>query len=178
MPTNYAVEGRIKDKLADQGVREVDLELYLIEYRNGDFDEADVSNPEWLKADKGKHAIRYIGGMTDEAALYQRAFVDMNVTAQGEIVRRFGDGPQALAAANKVAARYGTAIGSTKPGVDPNAGDDQAKERRNPWLGPDTPEKAAERLRIIRTMPTRVSAGLAKAAGKTLDGKLLRTRAA
>lgn len=175
---NYAVEGRIKDKLADAGVRESDLELFLIEYRNGGFDEGDVSKPEWIAEQKKAHAIRFIGANHEETVLYHRAFVEMSLTAQGEVVRRFGDGPQGLAAANEVAARYGTAIGSTKPGVDPYAGDDKAKERRNPWLGPDTPEKAAERLRILRTMPTRVSAGLAKAAGKMLDGRPLRIRVA
>ena len=99
------VEGRIKDKLADQGVRESDLELFLIEYRNGGFDVADVSRPEWIAEQKKAHAIRFIGGTDEERALYHRAFVEMNITAQGEVVRRFGNGPQALAAANEVAAR-------------------------------------------------------------------------
>jgi hypothetical protein len=51
---NFARERKIKDALAGAGVRESDLDLFITEYRNGDFDDADVSKAEWLDAQRAK----------------------------------------------------------------------------------------------------------------------------
>jgi hypothetical protein len=97
------------------------------------------------------------------------------VTAQGQVLKRCnGD----LAAANAIAARYGGAVGSTKPGTDPNA---KGETTNNPWAPnfKGTADQAmAERARLIKVWGTEKAASMARSHNVDLAGRTLKGRAA
>lgn len=171
---NYARIGAIKDRLADAGVREVDLQQFEIEYERGDFDLADIT-PEWIAEQKEKRPLRFIGGRSEEAELYLKAFGPCpNVTAQGQVLKQCGGD---LEAANQIAARYGGQIGSTKPGIDPDPKDDKT-ESTNPWAPTFRGNAEAERIKVIKTFGTVAATKMAAKFGRDIGGRLLKSRAA
>ena len=81
--------------------------------------------------------------------------------------------------ANSEAKKWGTSLGSLKPGTRP--GKEAAPKKpaaeaisKNPWLLPDGPEATERRVGIIKRLGTTVAASLAKSAGKTIAGTPLR----
>src|SRR4051794_2769868 len=98
---NYAREARIRETLADEGVLDSEHETFLIEHRDGLFsdDPADVRRHVAERRESRPH--RFTG--KDERALCRRAFVDLSLGAQGEIVKRYG-----IAEASRVAEQFQT----------------------------------------------------------------------
>jgi hypothetical protein len=120
---------------------------------------------------------------SEHAALMSEAFKGRGrgrVDARGRLVKAIGE-----AEAERAAKLFGLTglhdyktVGTIRPDAEPEGDnskfDDRPKrDRSNPWTWPDGPEAQAERLRIIRNAPTKFSAGLARAAGKRLDGRPL-----
>ena len=122
---NYAKEARIREILADEGVLDSEHETFLIEHREGLFSDDPTDIRRHVAERRETRPHRFTG--KDERALCCRAFVDGNLGAQGEIVKRYG-----LAEANRIADQYGTRIGSTICGADPHPDADK-DHANNPW---------------------------------------------
>jgi hypothetical protein len=103
------------------------------------------------------------------------------LAAQGELVRRYGE-----QAAEVIAARWKTKLGSVKPGIDPKGGipgnNGEQKKRdetgRNPW-STKMQFKTEEARRFaqasfIRAAGTKAAVAMARAAGVTLGGSPLK----
>jgi hypothetical protein len=92
--------------------------------------------------------------------------------AQGELIREFG-----LEGAKLIASRWGTSLGSTKPGTKPPAVPEKVSsvDYSNPWAieNPRDPKIMERRLSIIRTS-TKMATAMAAKCGKRLDGKPLK----
>ena len=73
-----------------------------------------------------------------------------------------------VAAAEKAGKLPTNAGGAAKPG-----GTDTGKQSSNPWKMEPGPEATLAIVAFVGRMPASVSAGLAKAAGKTIDGRPL-----
>jgi hypothetical protein len=99
-------------------------------------------------------------------------------SARAKLVKTLGSEDLANISARKFGLK---SIGdfATK-GVAPESdkgGDDTSKDKdksSNPWKD-DSPQGEARRIAAIRSLPTHVSAGLAKAAGRDLAGRVLRS---
>lgn len=80
-----------------------------------------------------------------------------------------------LPEANRLAKSYGF-TGLFDRGLDRKPDAAGTDKRKNPWAydGPDAQQK---RIDFIRRVGATAAAGLAKAAGRTIDGKPLRQRA-
>jgi hypothetical protein len=172
---NWAREGRIKDLLSDHGVQESDFDVFILEHRAGSFDVTDIT-PEWIAKEKERHPHRFKGFTSANDDLLRRAFVDGNITAQGKVVEDFCGGD--LARANEIAARFGSRVGQSKPGTDPDAKAAAAKGENNPWSASYKGADAeAERIRLIRVLGTKSCASMAASAGTDIAGRPLRKSA-
>jgi hypothetical protein len=142
-----------------------------------------AEHPEyWTKPPSEAEAAR----TAEIAALERAAFEGKgDAVARSKLVKLIGE-----QSAGDVARKFGlTGLGDFKTkGVAPAAADDKSgkgddlskdKPESNPWkLPPDDPVGVARRAEVIRSLGTKVAAGLAKSAGTDLAARPLRGRAA
>jgi hypothetical protein len=171
--SRFAEIGRVKDLLIDNQVQESDLDLFVQEWEAGLFCVTDIC-PEWIAKQKAANPHRFKGHTTTEESLLRSAFIDGNLTAQGKVLEQCnGD----IDRANAIAARFGGKMLQTKRGIDP--ADKATKGERNPW-SPNYQGKDAEleRVRIIKTLGTKMAASMAASCEVDLAGRPLRRRSA
>lgn len=104
------------------------------------------------------------GNLTKQAARWKELFAVL------------GDKGATDRAMAEEAARYGTAVGLTKPGVVPGAAAPQSEKsdnRQNPYTLPLNDPRRQERIIALMRNPT-LAANLAKSAGFTIDGRPLK----
>jgi hypothetical protein len=129
MTINYAKEAKIHEMLADEGVKDSAHDEFIIEFRDGLYDEKSLPEHVAKKRDTAKH--RFFD--KDEESLHRLAFIGGNVTAQGRVLLNCNGNVEE---ANKIAGKYGSKLGQTKPGIDPDAGKGGDKDHStNPWYG-------------------------------------------
>lgn len=126
---NWAKEAKIHEMLGDAGVKDSAHDEFIIEYRDGLFDEKSLADHVAQKRETAKH--RFFD--KDEESLHRLAFIGGNVTAQGRVLLSCNGNVEE---ANKIAEKYQSKLGQTTPGVDPDAGTGNDKDHStNPWYG-------------------------------------------
>jgi hypothetical protein len=172
MPINYAVEARIHEMLADNGVLEVAHQDFIDEFRAGLFTEQ--SALAHIKAARTEKPHRWVISGTEDDELFVSAFgPQRTLTAQGEVIKKFGEDR-----AKEIAAQFGTTLGSTKPGTVPATIKSAANGHdKNPFVGlrdPRTGEIIPEKMKAVESLLKAVGAAkcaaIAKSAGLRLDG--------
>jgi hypothetical protein len=128
---SYQDEGRVRDLCADHKVVKADQDLFVQEFKSGIFSIDDMGSNEFWERERERNPCRFVGGnVTADEQLYHRAFVEANLTAQGAVLKQCGGD---LAAANAIAERFGSKLGSTKPGIAPKSEVDKVAHAGNPW---------------------------------------------
>jgi len=172
---NFVAEGRIKELAAAEGVRIEALEDIITRYRAGQFNEAELPDmiAEWRVT--RDHYFSSTTSAVDAEAV--AAFGEnRSLTAQGAFVRKHGE-----AVAAEIAAKFGTAIGSTKPGKTPeqfkpkdaDVNADLPKGSTNPWArtaencdanGRYTAKAITRQTDVVKRLGEVKAAGIAHAA--------------
>ncbi len=179
-PYRDLIEGEVEKVLTAAGSDEkqkqdgLDVLPRLLDWRNGVAvvkATGEVLSREWIEANKSHLLPRPF-----QTSLADQAFIGVgNKTAATKLIQQVG-----IDQATRIAATYKKRTPwDTRPGVAPeDSGGDKAKSDRekNPW-NDASPQGEARRLSAIKSLPTKVVNDLAKAAGKTLDGRPLRVRA-
>jgi hypothetical protein len=166
---NYFREGQLGQRLAELGVREIEIETYLVQDRSGDRTlDLDAMNTAWAEAEKKTFPQRWLGGQTDEEQLARQACgldgQPPSITAQGQLVLRYGEKQ-----AGEMMDRLGSKLGTTKQGTDPKAAETEKQHANNPWaataanVDPKTGKYTS--AAITRQFSTTRAVGLAKAQG-------------
>jgi hypothetical protein len=168
---NFALEGRIKDIAADNGVRQEVLDTDLVErIRAGEVTEANIADKlkEW-KAVEGHHFFN-AGGATHQSDADNAFGEHRTLKAQGAYVVKYGEQK-----ASETATSYGVKLGSIgKP--NGNGGDHSANpftklRRADGSIDPAIADKVAG---MTRAMGTQKVAAIAASVGKTITGLPLR----
>jgi len=178
LPTKHEL-AEIKRSLKDAGARPEAEAAAVKAFADGSFTVDTIDS--WWAVQRVDQPSLWPHPAAEHAALMSEAFEGRGrVDARGRLVKAIGE-----AEAERAAKLFGLTglhdyktVGRTpldaEPEGDKSKPDDRPKrDRSNPWTWPDGPEAQAERLRIIRNTPTKFSAGLARAAGKRLDGRPL-----
>ncbi len=170
MPINYAVEARIHEMLADNSVLESAHADFIDEYRAGLFTEQ--SALAHIKATRTEKPHRWIISGTEDDELFVSAFgPQRTLTAQGEVIKKFGGDR-----AKEIAAQFGTTLGSTKPGTVPATIKSTNGHDKNPFVGlrdksgKIVPEKMKAVESLLRGIGSAKTAAIARSAGLRLDG--------
>jgi hypothetical protein len=170
MPTNYAVEARIHEMLADNGVLEVAHQDFIDEFRAGLFTEQ--SALAHIKAARTQKPHRWVISGTEDDELFVSAFGQQRtLTAQGEVIKKFGEDR-----AKEIAAQFGTTLGSIKPGTVPATNKSANGHDKNPFVGlrdksgKIVPEKMKAVESLLRGIGSAKTAAIARSAGLRLDG--------
>lgn len=170
MTINYSAEGRVREVAAENGVLPHALEDVVSRFRAGQFTEAELPAriKEWR--DTPNHHFFNVGGAEDNR-LFIEAFGDTpSLTAQGAVVRKYGE-----TRAAEIAAQFGASVGVMKPGKVPdtiksgtNASNPFAKLRGAD--GKIDPTAAAKVDGLIKSLGTKKAEAIARAVGKTITG--------
>lgn len=137
---------------------------------------------DWFKERPHLFRVAYV----IPKAMQQAAFGEhCTLKGQGDLIKRYGE-----AAAAEAARDWGTRLGSTKPGVDPNSNVTVAEAKkalakaqaeapsRNPWADAYPAKTPAERFAaqagVIKAMGSKAAIRMARSAGKTLAGAPMR----
>jgi hypothetical protein len=137
MARNYALEGRIREYCAAQGVREEALDEFCLDHESYKFTEQEL--PQYVERMRTEKPQRFtVQNGEQERAAIEAFGPNGTITAQGAYLRRYGQ-----AEAERAAAMFGVTVGSTKKGTVPEhlksqaAAGDHSRGTDNPWSGID-----------------------------------------
>lgn len=125
----------------------------------------EAATREWFEANRPHLLPRKFEESLADAAFGPR----YSATKMQELVKQVG-----AEQAHVIARTYGraNAFDSKSIGKAPESKGDDKPDLRNPW-NDESPNGEARRIAAIRDLGTRVCAGLAKSAGKTISGQRL-----
>lgn len=169
MPINYAVEARIHEMLADNGVLEVAHQDFIDEFRAGLFTEQ--SALAHITRARTEKPHRWIIADTEDDEMFVSAFgPSPSYTRQAEVVKKFGE-----SRAQEVAAQFGTILGG-KPGTIPATIKSTNGHDKNPFVGlrdknnQIVPSKRRAVESLLKAVGTAKAAAIARSANLRLDG--------
>jgi len=177
---NYALEGRIKQIAAENGVRAECLDDIALQVRAGRLTEAELPAKiaEW-KSVPDHHYFSVVGEAADKE-LFVKAFGESpSITAQGAVLKKYG-----TERAAQIAAEFGTKIGTGRAGKTPdsfktngNGGDHSGNPFNKLRRIDGTVDKAVEKEigGMIARLGRKKCEDIARSAGKTISGLPLRT---
>jgi hypothetical protein len=175
MPYRDLIEAQIDDVLKAGGANDVQRQDALamlpryLEMRDGKVIVADTHEPfglDWVQANKA-----FLLPPVHEESEADSAFLSTNMTKRTALVQKVG-----IDEANRIAGQYGLKnIFEKRAGEASGERGDKTKSAGNPWL--DESEKGeARRIAFIRSCGAKAAASMARSAGRTITGQLLRIR--
>lgn len=174
---DYVGEAEVRAACDRLGVLETAQADFIEEFRAGLFDRDGIA--DHIEKSRETKPQRWAGQGADDELFVQAFGETPSITAQGAVVKKYGE-----ARANEVAANFGAKIGSTKPGKVPEhikktngnghdkGGNPFAKLRNADGTVNKTVE--ADTGRMITALGRKKCEDIARAAGKTISGLPLR----